>query len=625
MNQVNGSTATAAAPFKDVATYQNGAGGAARSFVYLEPLLDNSATGSSSELLDTWQLVRSRVWTILLVTLLGGTAGMLLTLVEKPTYQAKGALEIDAPVENALGFQGPVGVAYSPDSYLQTQVRLLQTRGLRSRVIAGMRKKGRLPSDPQTSHFRDLRAVFGLPAAAATESKFGTVPEFEIKVRAFDNSHMVEIQCDASNPQFAAEYVNTMAEEYIQAHMEARWDSQQRTSKWLGRQLEDLKRKLEDSEHQMQAYNASAGLLFTDEKDSVQGEKLKQIQGELSKAEADRVAKQSVYEVAKANAADSVPMVVDNERLSGYQTKLTELRRELAELSSQYLGEHYKVIRVKAQIAEVDAAFKRDRQAILNRIENEFRASQRRESLLLKQYQLQTGTVTANAAKAIDFDILKREVDTNRQLYGALLQKLKEASVASAISASNVRLADPAEPPSRPYKPNLASTTMKGLGAGLLLSLALILGGDRINRSLRAPGESQFHLKVPELGVIPSSDSMLVKRPGRQPPTLGIVAASTDGELSQDGKVELVTWQDSPSLIAESFRNTLASILLSGSKPSGPRVILVTSAGRDEGKSTTVSNLGIVLAEINQKILLFDADMRMPRLHHFFDCSNSWG
>jgi capsular exopolysaccharide synthesis family protein len=445
------------------------------------------------------------------------------------------------------------------------------------------------------------------------------MPPHELKVKAFDGTQVVEILCDSPDPGFSANYANTVATEFVQLSLDSRWNSYQTTSDWMTRQLSDTKDKLETSERELQKYSAESGLLYTDDKNSVQSDRLKQIQEELSKAQADRVAKQAAYEVAKGSVADAVPQVADNERLSGYQTKLTELRREAAELSSLYTPEHYKVIRVKAQIAELEAAFQRERDAILTRIMNDFQSAQRREKLLQSDYYLQGQMVSAQAAKAIHYDILKRDVDTNRQLYGALLQRVKEASVASALNSSNMHVLDPAEPPAEPYKPSVVSNLLKGIGGGLLLGVFLVIAGDRVNRSVRAPGETPHHLKVPELGVIPSGDTTpRLTVPAKLPYSLLEMAANGSD------RPELVTWQDSNSMIAESFRNALASILLTG-KGDRPRIILVTSAGRGDGKSMTVSNLGLALAEINQKILLIDADMRKPRLHSIFELPNSWG
>jgi capsular exopolysaccharide synthesis family protein len=593
--------------------------------VSFEALQDTPGQAESdTSIIDTIQLLRARLWIIVLITMVGAAAGGALTLLQPPIYHANTTMELRRPTDTVFGFQGTAPAPYQPQSYVETQIKVLESHTLRSRVIASLTATNKLSAYTPPDRLAAWRKVLGLPVELAKQAHRIAVPQFELKVRGFENTDVIEIACDSPDPQFSADYANTMAEEFIQLSLDSRWATYQRTNKWMSHQLEDIKAKLEQSERDLQAYSARSGLLFTDQKDSVQSEKLKQVQAELSRAEADRVEKQSTFEIAMASSADSVGQVIDNDRLSGYQTKLTEMRRQLAELNAAYTPEHYRVIRIKAEIAEVEGTFERERQAILRRIRNDYEGARRRESLLQSAYESMAQAVSAQDAKAIHYDVLKRDVDTDRQLYDTLLQKVKEAGVASALSTSNMNVLDAAEPPMRPYKPSITANILKGIGGGLLCALFLVVSADRINRSLRAPGEAPFHLKVPELGVIPACDGLTRGSfsSSRKSKSTRLLSLNPDDGLGE--RVELITWQNSNSILAESFRNTLASILLSG-EAGRPKVILVTSASREEGKSTTVSNLGIGLAEINHRILLIDADMRKPRLHHIFELSNSWG
>lgn len=595
-----------------------------RRLMYFEPLENVADSESSTAVVDALHLIRRNWWRLLLAAVLGAGIGAGLTLLQQPIYLARTTLEIHAPVETVFGMQGGPVAGYPPEAFLQTQVKMLESKTLQKRVLADLKARNKLPSHIPTSGLTAWRKAFGMPVAAPYPLPEPKVPDHELKVKTFENTQIAEIQVQSPDASFSTDYANSTTSEFIRLSLESRWEGYQHTADWMTKQLGEIKNKLERSEQELQAYSASSGLLFTDEKDSLHSTKLKQVQEELSKAQADRVGKQAIFEIATGSMAEAVPQVIDNERLSGYQTKLTELRRELAEMSSLYTPEHYRVIRVKAQIAEVEGTFKRERDAILQRIQNEFQAAQRRERLLQADYAAQAQLVSTQAAKAVHYDILKREVDTNRQLYGAMLQKVKEASVASALASTNMHVLDPAEKPDHPYKPNIYSNLLKGLSGGLLLGVFLIVAGDRVNRNLRAPGETPYHLKVPELGVIPARDSVQSRRFGGPPKTKYAPILLPEGEVKMEEKAELVTWQDSSSMLSESYRNALTSILLSN-KGVRPHVLLVTSAARGEGKSMTVSNLGLGLAEINQKILLIDADMRKPRLHTIFDLSNSWG
>jgi receptor protein-tyrosine kinase len=227
--------------------------------------------------------------------------------------------------------------------------------------------------------------------------------------------------------------------------------------------------------------------------------------------------------------------------------------------------------------------------------------------------------------------MLKREVDTNRQLYQATLQKGKEASVDSALQASSLRVIDPAVRPRFPIKPNPIQNLSIGILLGAFLGAGFVLLREFLNRSIRVPGESAVFLSVPELGVIPASEMErgLVDRLRHLLPSTGNSPPAVDpgnGNGSDPESIELATWNQKPSLLAESFRATLASLLFSQANGrSKLQVIAVTSSSPSEGKTTVASNLGIALAEIGRRVLIVDADMRRPRIHSVFGRANTWG
>lgn len=577
-------------------------------------------------MLEYWQLIRNRKWTIAIMAVLGLLGAFLITFEQVPIYQTRTTIEVQnlSDTSSASMIDQGGGGMFTPETYIQTQVRILQSTSLRSRVNAKLKQEKRPEWYQQPDRFAGLRQLLHLPPLANTIADRNTLPAVAMYVKPYENTRIIEILCDSANPQIAAEFANTMTNEYIEYHLEARWNAAQRATQWLTRQLQNLKVKLQESEDRLQNYSRATGLIFTGEKENVEQEKLTQLQSELSRAEADRVARQSAFEIASANQAETVPQIIDNGRLSEYQSKLADLRRELAELSASLTPEHYKVIRVQAQIQELENTLKRERENIITRIRNDYQAALRREKLLSAAYANQAWIVSEQARKSVNYDILRREVESNRRLYDELLQKVQGTGLAAAMNASNIRVVDPAVPPGSPYKPSLLRNLMMGLAAGIMLGIAMVIAADHVNRSLKAPGETPFHLKVPELGVIPDKSSVPAKEL-REAKVLSLSGGQNGHGIESEAHMGLVTWQNRPSLLAESFRSALASILVSERNGQRPRVILVTSAGRGEGKSSTVSNLGIALAEINQRVLLLDADMRKPHLHQIFGAPNTWG
>ena len=191
-------------------------------------------------------------------------------------------------------------------------------------------------------------------------------------------------------------------------------------------------------------------------------EKLRQLQEELSRAQAERAARQSKYELASTAPPESLPEVLDDKTLEEYQVKLTDLRRQLAELSSSLTPAHPAVKKVQAQVSTLESALEKERANVVQRIRNEFESAQRRENLIAANYAAQARLISEQAAKVAHYNILKREVDTNRQLYDSLLRDVQEAGVSSALRPSNIRVVDTAQPPMRPYRPSLVLNSAAG-------------------------------------------------------------------------------------------------------------------------------------------------------------------
>ncbi len=277
------------------------------------------------------------------------------------------------------------------------------------------------------------------------------------KVRASGQTRIIEVSVDSVSPQLATDFANTLTSEFIDQNLESRWQTTQHTSEWLSRQLDDMRVRLERSEDHLQGYAREAGLLFTeDSKNNVSEQKLLQLQQALSTAQTDRIAKQSRWEMANSSPAEALPDVLNDSTLREYQGKLTDLKRQIAELHTTFTDESPKVQKVQVQFATLESALSTERADILKRIKNEYDEALRRESLLTADYSAQRATVTGESGKAVQYDVMKREVESNRRLYDSMLQQLKQATLAAALRASNMRVVDPAKVPRLPYKPDIS-------------------------------------------------------------------------------------------------------------------------------------------------------------------------
>jgi len=600
-----------------------------------------------TSLFEYGQLLLRRKGTILIAAVLGTGLGLLVSMPRTKIYQARTTLEIQGLNENLLNTRevNPSAPTVNTPAFeeIQTHIRILQSESLIGRVIS---KFGLSGSFTALSRLERWRAALGMARTTPASAREAAVmmAAQNIQIEALQQAHVIQILADSTDPKIAAEFLNTLTNEFIETKIDSRVKTSQRTSEWLNRQVDELKLNLEKSEEALQSYALSASLMFTSEKDSSADEqRLQQLQSELSTAQADRVTKQSKFEIAGSVPPESLPQVLDDVSLRNLQSKLADMQSQLADLNISLTPEHYRVQRLQAQIDELKSVFDRERANIIKRISNEYDDAKRREELLSRAYTAQASRVSDQAGKVAHYGILKREVETSRQLYEAMMQKVKEYSIASAITANNVRVLDPATPPGAPYKPDIYMYTMLGLATGVFLSILLIVRQARVDRTIQSPGEAPTYLKVRELGVILSAaaDSTLGRhRESRhirslqsliqlgKPAGNGSFSKAVRkyaGENRTPKRVELMTWEKRSSLFAECFRTTAASLLFSEPNGTPPHVLVITSTSPRDGKSTIASNLAVALAETKRRILLIDADLRRPHLHTVFEMENRWG
>ena len=602
----------------------------------MPPGQSNEGEDEGPGILEYWRLLRRRKGTVFLISAIGLILAILITLPMTPIYTAKAWIEIQETNQNFLNmkevqqFSSDMGGGMLMTD-IQTHIRILQSLSLLDRVADKL--KGQSPNEgaAETGRVSAWRRALNLPEDKPEDERQTalSMARGAVKVRAQGQTRIIEITTDSPDKKLAAEFVNVLANEFIDQNMEARWQQSQKTGEWLTRQLDDMKIKLEKSEDQLQDYARRSGLLFTNEKSSVSEERLKQLQQALSAASAERVAKQSRFEMAKNASPETLPDVINDAGLRDLQSKLTELQRQSAEMRATYNDKYPKLQKINPQVMWLESQFQRERAAILARINNENTEALRKESLLRVDYDTQAKLVRDESEKGVHYGILRRDVDSMRQLYDSMLQRVKEASMSGAIKASNIRVVDPARVPRFPSRPSLPMNAALGLLAGVFCGVAFVVTTDKSNKTFRDPGDIQFYLNLPELGVIPAEKAQMGSYARRKLKTavhnekLLLGNGPATGELAQ--RIELAVHQQKSSMLAESFRATLTSILFTGQNGQRPKMLVVTSAGPGEGKSTIVSNLAAALGEIHQRVLLIDADTRKPRQHEIFGVHNDAG
>lgn len=578
-------------------------------------------------LYDFGKLLARHKGILLAFTLAFLLAGYFLSHWQKRQYRAIATLEVLGYNENFLNTRelDPTasGSNFFLDSYVETMVKILQSDSMIDRVGRRLKLTELREFQVRPGRLAAVKEALDLDPGASNPTAIDAMRQQvrnNLRVKSSRTDRILEIQYVAADATLAADVANAFANEFIKQESESHWQTTERTAEFLDKNLGDLKRKMQDAEQALQVYAKSADIVFTNDTDTVAEARLRQVQDELSRAEAERMAKQSQFELVTTSPLESLPAVLDNGTMKDYQVKLTELRRELAGLIPSLKPAHYKVKQVESQIAELEKALEQERGRIAARLKNEFDAASRRERLLSDTFRQQTGQVSDQAMRGVRYKLLKREAETHRQLYESMLQKVKDASIASGLKASNIRVVDKASPPNSPYQPKPLLNAALGSTLGLLMGVVFVVTRERTQvakaaseRLITAPGESTQYVESPELGVIPSGASKRNRLTGLVGPN-GVAPSN----------FELVTWEQSRSFMAESFRATATSLLLSRG-PKRPRAIVLSSPHPGEGKTTTACNLAIAFAEVYSRVLLVDGDLRRPRVHTVFDTLNDRG
>ena len=405
-----------------------------------------------------------------------------------------------------------------------------------------------------------------------------------------------------------------MVNTYVEDNYRTRYESTMQASDWLAKQISDLQLRVETSQEKLVRYQRENGILGIDEKQNIVTQKLDDLNKNLTEAEADRIAKQAAYESAMSGKLDQLNE--PNDLTSHLLEQEAALRLQYAQLTTTFGPNYPKTLEVKNQIDQTQRSIATEAQRMVKRSQASLVAAQARESMLRTALDEQKVEANELNEKAIDFSILKRDLDANRTLYEDLLQKLKEAGVAAGLRSSNIRVVDVARVPAKPAVPNLPRNLALSLAIGLVGGVVLSFVIETLDNTVQTPDQVQAITGIPSLGLVPESKLL---EGVRNVPRLAHASLPTG-----EGSNQLVTQLRPNSDIAESYRTVRTSILLSSAvRP--PRVMMFTSPLPQEGKTTTSVNMAVVLAQRGVRVLLIDADMRRPSVHTAFGIPNSAG
>ena len=579
----------------------------------LDHVDDHGPLGASKSTFDFRYIaaaIRSNLWLIALIIAAAMAVALVSTLLQTPRYTASSTIQIndssgrimaDQTDENdVLGSGG-----YDTSLFLKTQVDVLQSRGLALRVA----QKLKLTGNPHFYAAQEVPEPAAGSSVEATRNEVIGLLRTYLKVNLPRDSRIVTINYESTDPELSAQIANAYASEFIQANLQRKFDSSSYARSFLSEQLDEAKQRLAESERGVNAYAREAGLINMrdgatgiDGKSSSQGgssvttSSLLQVNTAANSATARRIDAEGLWRSVSGGPLLSSQPVISNPTVISLLAQRANVETALGEERARHL-EDYPAVKAKAaELVTVNRLLQQAATNVRNSIRAQYQAAQDAErQLYAKVTELKNDTL-AEQDRTVQYGLLAREADTNRQVYDGLLERFKQLNAVAGVSLSNVSIIDTAATPGAPSSPNLFKNLLVGLIFGIGAASLTVFLKDQFDDSIRVPEDVEAKLDLPLLGVVPRSHQ------------------GTPDEALSDPK----------SPISEAYNSLRGSLLYS--TPEGlPQIMLVTSAQASEGKTTTSFAIASGFARMGKRTLLIDADMRRPSLHRRINLENERG
>lgn len=584
---------------------------------------DPAAVDKKPDLREYAGVFWKRKWVILATALTVLAIFALHSFTTTPLYRSTAQIQMDPESDQLLPFKDFSTDQTLAESYLRTQYNVLQSRAMALRVV----RRLRLAEDPDfpaapPGRWESLRSrLAGLFRSAGEKDEEDAPSRNEelmaerlranLSVSPVQGTRLINISYSSHDPELAARVVNSMAEEAIAHYFETQYTATNRAADFLQEQLLDMQRKVEASEEQLLDYARENNLFNLDEGQNLVKKKLELLSEELTRTEAELIKGSVLNEVIQQASVENFPQILKDETIVTLEARLFQLEQRRGSLASQFGPEWPNMVQLQEEIAQVKAQLAAAKRDAIQQARIDWNGLLERREKLRAALQEEQALAEDLSATSIQYHILKREAETNKQIYEALLQRVKEAGITTGLKSSKIHIVDLGSVPKTPFVPDHKRNLFRGLLLGLVLGLACAFLLEHLDNSIKTPEEVEQHLGLPSLGLIP-----LVSSNGKSFPALGSRSSGT--------AVVLAAGQDSRSRIWETYRSLRTSILMSHSgRP--PQTILVTSSLRGEGKTTSVANLGVVLAQTGARTLLIDLDMRKPDLLRQFGMKGNLG
>ncbi len=547
------------------------------------------------DLLEYWRVVLKRKW-LVLGTIAGClTVGALMTLLTTPLYSSTVRLQIDRNVAKVVEGGNVTPVEGSDNEFLRTQNELLLSRSMAERVASILR----LGEDQAFFRSRNasligsaMKLVSGgekvsepsTGSAAGRERAAASIILENRSVRPLPGSRIVDISYSDPSPVRAQSIAAAFADAFIASNLDKRFEANSYAKTFLEDQIKQLKIRLQDSEKVVLDFAQKEQIVAANEKSSIAENNLAAANATLGNLISERIKNEQQWKQVESATAINLPQLLTNGVIDGLRAKRNALVTEYQEKFETFKPSYPAMVQIDNKIKEIDRQLATEVTTIKSSLKAAYESSLSQEAETKARIETLRADVLDLQKRSIQYNILKREVDTNRLLYDGLLQRYKEVDVAAGVGSNNVFVVDKAQVPGGPSSPNLMRALLISLGLGLGLGVGSAFLLDRIDDTIHSAEEVERITGLTTLGIIP--------------------------KVGADSTVE-VELADPRSAFSEAYRSLSTSLQFSTEKGL-PKTLLVTSAGPSEGKSITSVAISRHFATMGLKVLLIDGDLRKP-------------
>lgn len=539
-----------------------------------------------------YAIYRNR-WRILPFTLLCALAALVLSLRMTPLYEAATVLDVDRNGEvEAIGAESRAISPMNAEQFMSTQIHLIESDA----VLRPVALKYKLPLERDAAWFAPVReddAAARLDAPAKLAN---------LRVAHPPQTLLIYIRYRSEDPKLAADVANSIAQSYIDHVFRIRHESSRNLSRFMERQLDELRAKMEASNAALVTFERELNMIDPEERTSIISSRLLQLNTEFTAAQAGRVRREAAFRALGNGSLDEASISSQGEQVRKIEQRRSEVLQAFAKVKQHYGPNHPNYAAVKAELDQVEAQLASSTAAVQRQIGLEYKESRQRESILADELRQTKAEFDRLNASSFQYKTLKREADADRKLYEELVSKTKQAAINSGFPSSAIRIADRARPAYEPISPNVQLNTLLAAILGLILAIGVAVLSDTLDLTVRDPTLVSVAVNSDVLGALPR-----VRNPARLIPAMIADSAGPEMALiraSDSSRQSIAAYQESIKTLNTSM--TLADF------DQRIRTIMVTSASPSEGKSTVAATIAIAHASKGSRVLLIDADLRRP-------------